>query len=90
MIKRKINYVIAILLFGAILGSLFGNLVGTFLSDGVVKDFFTKSQSFGWGAKPDNWADFNIIRFKTGLFFEVNFVSILGLMVSWYFLRYFR
>ena len=90
MRKRKIMYILVLLLFGAIIGSWLGVAIGMMLGDGVVKDFFLKSASFGWGAADSNWVNLNVLRFKTGLFFEINFVGILGLGISWYFLRYFK
>ena len=40
--------------------------------------------------KSDEWIDLNIIKFKTGLYINVSVVSLIGMMISWYFLRYFR
>ena len=88
--KRKIFHIFILLFFGAIVGSWLGVAIGTLLADGVVKDFFLKSASFGWGATNGNWVDLNVLRFKSGLFFEINFVGILGIGISWYFLRYFK
>ncbi len=52
--------------------------------------FFLTSHSIGWGMRPDNWVDFFVLRFKTGLFFDISVVSLLGIAISWYFLRYFK
>ena len=38
----------------------------------------------------NNWFEFGFIRFKTGLFFEISVLSILGFIISWYILRYFK
>ena len=43
----------------------------------------------GWGSS-DNWVDLNIIRFKSGFYIDISVLSLIGMLVSWYFLRYFR
>ena len=88
--KRSISFIFLVLFFGVILGSILSQFIGAFFPVGVVKDFFLTSNSIGWGIKPDNWIDLFVIRFKTGLFVDISVVSILGLGISWYFLRYFK
>ena len=88
--KRSISFIFLVLLFGVIAGSILSQFIGAFFPDGVVKDFFLTSNSIGWGIKPDNWINLFVIRFKTGLFVDISVVSILGMGISWYFLRYFK
>ena len=88
--KRSISFIFLILFFGVITGSILSQFITVVLPSGVVKDFFLTSNSIGWGIKPDNWMDLFVIRFKTGLFVDVSVVSILGMGISWYFLRYFK
>ena len=88
--KRSISFIFLVLLFGVIAGSILSQFIGTFFPPGVVKDFFLTSNSIGWGIKPDNWIDLFIIRFKTGMFVDISVVSILGMVIAWYYLRYFR
>ena len=88
--KRSISFIFLVLFIGVILGSILSQFIGTFFPVGVVKDFFLTSNSIGWGIKPDNWIDLYVIRFKTGLFVDISVVSILGLGISWYLLRYFK
>ena len=88
--KRSISFIFLVLFFGVILGSILSQFIGTFFPVGVVKDFFLTSNSIGWGIKPDNWINLFVIRFKTGLFVDISVVSILGMGISWYFLRYFK
>ena len=54
------------------------------------KDFFVLSRSFGFGHNANNWVNLGPLRFKLGFFFDISVVSILGLFVSWYLLRYFK
>ena len=88
--KRSIGFIFLILFFGVIAGSIISQFIGAFLPDGVVKDFFITSNSIGWGINPNNWIDLYVIRLKTGFFVDISVVSILGMGISWYFLRYFK
>ena len=88
--KRSISFIFLILFFGVIAGSALSQFIGVFFPPGVVKDFFLTSNSIGWGIKPDNWVDLISIRFKTGFFVDISVVSILGMCIAWYFLRYFK
>ena len=88
--KRSISYIALILFFGVICGSILSQFIGTFLPEGVVKDFFLTSNSIGWGINPNNWIDFFVIRFKTGFFVDISVGSIFGMGIAWYFLKYFK
>ena len=88
--KRSISFIFLVLLFGVIAGSILSQFIGVFFPDGVVKDFFLTSNSIGWGINPNNWIDLFVIRIKTGFFVDISVVSILGMGISWYFLRYFK
>ena len=88
--KRSISFIFLVLFFGVIVGSLLSQFIGTFFPQGVVKDFFLTSNSIGWGIRTDNWVDLFVVRFKTGFFVDISVVSVLGLGISWYFLRYFK
>ena len=88
--KRSILFIFIVLFFGVISGSILSQFIAAVLPPGVVKDFFLTSNSIGWGIKPDNWINLFVIRFKTGLFVDISVVSILGMGISWYFLRYFK
>ena len=88
--KRSISFILLVLLFGVIGGSIFSQFIGAFFPDGVVKDFFLNSHSIGWGINPNNWIDLFVIRIKTGFFVDISVISILGMGISWYFLRYFK
>ena len=88
--KRSMGFIFLMLFFGIISGSILSQFISTFLPDGVVKDFFLTSNSIGWGINPNNWVDLFVIRFKTGFFVDISVISIFGMGISWYFLRYFK
>ena len=48
-IRRDLKVVILVLFVGAMIGTLFGNLVGFVLPEGVVKQFFLQSTEFSLG-----------------------------------------
>ena len=86
---RSVIIIFAILLFGCIIGTALSQLFAIILPEGVVKQFFLQSIILGWGDS-GGWIDFNVIRFTFGLYIKVSVLSLIGIMISWYFLRYFR
>tara|TARA_B100000945_G_C19953628_1_gene399708 strand:- start:202 stop:462 length:261 start_codon:yes stop_codon:yes gene_type:complete len=85
--KRKIGYIFLVLFFGSVLGSLISDMILFSLPDGVVRDFFTISKTFGWNPFTIN---LHLIQLTTGLVIDFNVSSLIGLFISWYFLRYFK
>ena len=88
--KRNMAFIFLVLVIGIITSTILSQLIGGILPEGVVKEFFLTSRSIGWGIQPDNWIDLFVIRIKTGLFIDISVVSLLGMIIAWYFLRYFR
>ena len=88
--KRSIAFIFLVLFIGIITSIVLGQLIGGILPEGVVKDFFLKSRSIGWGSQSENWIHLFVIRFKSGLFIDISVVSFLGMAISWYYLRYFK
>ena len=88
--QRSIMFIFIVIFFGAISGSILSQFIGALFPAGVVKDFFLTSMSIGWGGNPDNWVNLLVVRFKTGFFVDISVVSVLGMSMSWYFLRYFK
>ena len=90
MHKKSIYLILAVILLGGILSTALSMLIGLILPDGVVKEFFLLSQAFGFGATEGNWVNLGPLRCKIGLFFDVSILSIFGIFISWYILRYFK
>ena len=88
--KKNLQFIFYVLLLGMLIGTMISLIISVFLPDGVVRNFFLLSKSIGFGATENNWIDFGFIRLKLGLFFDISIVSIIGLFVSWYLLRYFK
>ena len=90
MQRKHLFFILLILFMGCILGTALSMFVSLIIPDGVVKDFFILSKSFGFGHNANNWLILGPLRFKIGLFFDVSILSILGIFISWYILRYFK
>ena len=88
--KRSISFIFLILFIGIVTSSILSQLIGGILPEGVVREFFLTTRSIGWGIQPDNWVDLFVVRFKTGMFIDISVVSLLGMVIAWYFLRYFK
>jgi len=84
---RSISIVVISLLVGAMIGTLFGDILGMVLPGGVVKELFLRAVSFSLGP---TMVDLLIVKFTLGFSFKLNFSGIIGLGVAYYLLRYFR
>ena len=73
MNRRELVFLVAILL-AAVIGGLFGDIIGTYLPDGAAKTLFTKSIQVGFSPTQ---VEFYAISFTVGLMFKINFVSAL-------------
>ena len=73
-----------------LVGTIMSMLIGSLLPEGTVRDFFMLTKSLGWGANENNWVQLGFLRFKTGLYLDVSILSSLGILISWYILRYFK
>ncbi len=95
MKKKSWGYITLGLFVGAVLGSLFGSMLGWILPEGVVKDFFNLGVSFDIAGLVGNETgviviDLLIITLKFGLSITFNIASLIGLAAAYYFLRFFR
>jgi len=93
--RRDLKVITLVLFTGAIVGTLFGDLIGFALPEGVVKQFFLQSTEFSLGGilggENDAFSlNLGAIVLILGLKIRLNFATIFGLAVSYYFLRYFR
>jgi len=85
--KRSILFLFLILFVGAAAGTALSSFVGLTMPDGVVRDFFLNSKPLGWDPFTMN---LQIITLTTGFTIDISVASIIGMVVAWYFLRYFR
>ena len=89
---KPINVILLVLLIGCILGTALTNLIIIIMPDSifpesVVRNFFIQKTVIGFD---DIKVDLNVMKFTLGFKFDVSILSILGIGISWYFLRYFK
>lgn len=85
--KRSIAVIFLVLIIGAAIGTILGDVLGMIMPEGVVKQFFL--QSVSWGISPVT-LDVIVMTITFGLRIKFNISSVLGLAAAYYFLRYFR
>ena len=85
--KWSLPFIALVLLSGTVLGTILSILVSHSLPDGVVKQFFLTSKPVGWDPFTLN---LQAITLTTGFTVDVSVASIIGIVVAWYFLRYFK
>lgn len=85
MRKKSFAYIVFILLLGALIGSALGEIIAFIIPGGVVKDFFLKSVSPGFGP-----ATLNLILISVTLGFSVkiNIVGVIGIFIAAYILKW--
>jgi hypothetical protein len=81
---REVTFLLVSLVLAAVVGGLVGDIIGSFLPEGEVKTLFKKNISIGF--KPLT-VELYAISFTIGLMVNINFVSILFLIMV---LLYFR
>ena len=89
---KPIYVILLVLLIGCILGTALTNLIIIIMPDSifpesVVRNFFIQKTVIGFD---DIKVDLNVMKFTLGFKFDVSILSILGIGISWYFLRYFK
>lgn len=96
MNKRSIGIIALTLFFGAMLGTLLGNILALLLPDSVVRNFFLfdfiNFNLAGLLGSDTGVITLNLIMFSIsfGLTLNFNVASVIGLATAYYFLRYFR
>ena len=85
--KNTILFILGILLLGAMLGSLTGELLKMALPDGVVKEVFLRSVDIMVGP---GVVDLLMFSITIGFTLKLNLIGIIGLAAAYYMLRYWR
>jgi hypothetical protein len=68
-----------IVVIGALLGTMVGELLGAYLPDGAVKNFFLKSIRFG--LEPAT-LDLHILTLTFGLLLKINVLTVIGVIAA--------
>jgi len=74
----RITFMIVALVLAAVVGGVLGDIVGTFLPQGAVKILFEESYRIGLETFT---VQLYAVSFTLGLMFEINFVSILMIIL---------
>ena len=90
MKNKSFLNILLILVVGMLVGTILSLFIGSIIPDGTIKDFFLLTKSIGFGASENNWLDLGFMRIKAGLFIDLSVLSIIGLFIAWYILRYFK
>ncbi len=85
--KKPLGLVLIILILGMLVGSVLGELIGEFVVDGVVKDFFTRSITAGFGPAP---LDLVVVQLTLGMRVKLNVISVVGVALAAYLLRWYE
>jgi len=85
--KYSIMIVLGVLLLGAMMGSLLGELIKMGIPDGVVKEVFLRSIDISIGP---GVVDLIMFSITLGFTLKFNLIGILGMTVAYYILRFWR
>jgi hypothetical protein len=85
MRKKSIGWIFVIILIGAFIGTALGEVLALILPEGVVKEFFLRSAIFSLGPGTLNLV---VFTFTLGFSFKINVISVLGVVIIAYFLRW--
>ncbi len=84
--SRPLGVLIVMLIVGSVLGSLFCELLGVILPNGVIRDFFVKGFEPHFGPLDVN---LGVIGFTIGLGLKVTIASVLGIMLAIHLFRWY-
>ncbi|MFQ5905665.1 MAG: DUF4321 domain-containing protein [bacterium] len=84
-LRRRFAVVIFIIILGAMLGSAFGQIIGKILPKGPVKSFFLSSVPVGFKTVH---VDLSVFTFDVGFMLRLNIISIVGMILLAYLLRW--
>jgi len=84
-ISKRAGLTLFIIFIGSIVGGAIGELIGAFVPESPVKSFFLNYVSLGFSPITIN---LHIIQFTLGLTFRFNIVSIFGILLLGYLLRW--
>ncbi len=85
--RRPLWFVLVVILIGSAVATALSQFIGLVIPDGVVKEFFLTTLPLGWDPFTFN---LQIITFTIGFAVDISVISLLGMAIAWYFLRYFK
>ncbi len=85
--NKPILLAVYTLTLGAIVGTLVGEILGFILPEGVVKQFFLLSKTLSVGPGTLNII---MLQLTLGLSITLNVISLIGIAIAYYLLRWWR
>ena len=85
--NRRIGALVLWLVCGVFIGSLFGELLGLILPEGVVQAFFLTKTDIGLEPITLNLA---VMSFTIGFTLKINVIGVLGMLFAAYYFRWFK
>jgi hypothetical protein len=86
--KKSLGKVALTLFLGVIIGAVFSEVIGLFLTDGSVADqLFVRFRDFGIET---GHLDLIVVEFSFKLMFHVNLMSVVGVFIASQLLRWYR
>ena len=85
--NKPVLLAIYTLTLGAIVGTLVGEILGFILPEGVVKQFFLLSKTLSVGPGTLNII---MLQLTLGLSITLNVISLIGIAIAYYLLRWWR
>lgn len=85
---RRISFrlLVLIIILGALIGTVIGQIT-LLLPEGVVKEFFVRSVTSGFGPAT---LDLNVFSLTIGFTFNLNISGVIGIAIAVYMLRWYR
>lgn len=85
MRKKSLAFIIFIVIIGALIGTVLGEVIAYLIPAGVVEDFFLKSASASFGPTT---IDILIMTLTIGFSLKLNITGIIGILIAAYALRW--
>ena len=83
--SRGLGLILLIVVAGLVIGSLLGELVASFLPNGMIHDLLTRGPQIG--LSPPATVDLRVMALTFGMMLKVNVVGLLGVVVAAFALR---
>ncbi len=99
--NRNLGWIFLWGLIGLIIGGILGESLGYIFgklgemsggsADNPIRNLFVRAWELNLGFEENGWVlDLSLIKLRLGLAIKFNFCSLLGLMASWYLLKWYR
>jgi len=85
--SKQIGMVVTVIVLGAVIGTLVGKILTFILPEGVVKQFFLISTTLSVGPGTVNII---LMSITVGFSITLNVISLIGIGISYYLLRWWR